>query len=254
MFKLIKYEYRRNLAGVIVMLSGVLLVQAFFLISILRKDANMAMTASFLLIFAAFLCGAGMLIYSVALYSRELNQKTSYLTFMTPNSVVKILAAKLLAALFLGIAFVAALCAFAVWDVSLLIKTFPEVEMSRVLIEEMLPNILNQSLSTIITWISMTATEFLINFYTIVMIAYLAITLSATVLQNKKIKGLLSFLIFVAVMVALQWGVSKFPHPNYYSTYTKAIFSVWPQYLVFLAVIIGSFSLSAWLLNKKVSL
>lgn len=254
MLKLIKYEYRRNLAGIVVMLSGVLLVQAFYLFAIMRKDAEMIASALMLLLFAAFLCGAGILIYSVALYSRELNAKTSYLTFMTPNPVAKILAAKLLAAFLLGIVLVALLVAFAVWDVALLTETYPEFEMSRRLIEQVLPGILNASFPTILTWISMTASLFLISFYTIVMLAYLAITLSATVLQNKRLKGLLSFLVFLGLYAGIQWIVEKLPGVDYEIGFVSAMLSAWPQYAAYLLVIAGSFILSALLLDKKVSL
>ena len=44
----------------------------------------------------------------------------------------------------------------------------------------------------------------LIQFYTMITIAYLAVSLSSTVLQNKKIKGVVSFILFVALYVLVK--------------------------------------------------
>jgi hypothetical protein len=94
----------------------------------------------------------------------------------------------------------------------------------------------------------------LINFFTFVVVAYLAITLSATALQNKKFKGLVTFLIFIAIMVALQWSTSFLPSAENPENLMAALLSTWPKYAVYLGVIVGSFSLSVWLLENKVSL
>jgi ABC-2 type transport system permease protein len=249
-----KYEYRRNQTSIAMMLSAILLLQGFFLFSVFKKDVNLVIPASMLLIFAASICVLGMLIYSVALYSRELGAKTSYLTFMTPNPVVKILGSKLLSALLLGLFFALILGAFAAWDFTLVAKVFPEIELGRVMMEQMLASLASTDLATILTTISAMGIEFLINFFTVVVVSYLAITLSATALQNKKFKGLVSFLIFVAIMTALQWGTSLLPSGTNHKFLIDALLSAWPKYAVYLCVMVGSFALSAWLLEKKVSL
>ena len=203
MLKLIKYEYRRNQASIVMMLSAILLLQAFFLYAVVRKDVNLVVPASVFLFIAASICVLGMLIYSVALYSRELGQKTSYLTFMTPNSSARILGSKLLSALILGIFYAVVLGTFGAWDFQLLARTFPEVQLGRIMMEQLLNQLANTELATILTMIAAMGIEFLINFFTFVVVAYLAITLSATALQNKKFKGLVTFLIFIGIMVAL---------------------------------------------------
>ena len=254
MLKLIKYEYRRNLASIGMMLCSILLLQGFILYSIVRKDVNLVIPASMLLFIAASICVLGMMIYSVALYSRELGAKTSYLTFMTPNPAAKILASKLLSALVLGLFYAVLLGLFAAWDFRLLGETFPEVELGQIIMEQMLRQMASTELATILTTIAAVGVEFLINFFTIVVVAYLAITLSATALQNKKFKGLATFLIFLAVMGALQWGTSLLPSAENPKTLLDAILSTWPKYAVYLGVIAGSFSLSVWLLENNVSL
>ncbi len=254
MFKLIKYEYRRNITGIAVMLGAVVLLQGFFLYATLRKDVDLVVAASMLLFFAASICVLGMLIYSVALYSRELSAKTSYLTFMAPNPVAKILGAKLLAALMAGLAFALLLGAFAAWDFSLLARTFPEIQLGQIALEQVLQNIATTDLATILTTVAAMGVEFLINFFTVVVVAYLAITLSATALQNKKFKGLVSFVLFLAIMAALEWGTSLLPTGEARDSLVRAMLSAWPRYAAYLGVMVGSFWLSAWLLEHKVSL
>jgi len=207
-----------------------------------------------LLIVAASLCVMGMLMYSVALYSRELGAKTSYLTFMTPNPAARILGAKLLAALMLGAFFALVLGLLAMWDFSLLTRAFPEVELGRIMLEQMLEALGSTELSALIAALAATGVEFLIDFFAVVVVAYLAITLSATVLQNKKFKGLATFLIFVAIMVALEWGASLLPAAAGSRRLPDALLAAWPRYAARLGVMAGSFALSAWLLENKVSL
>jgi ABC-2 type transport system permease protein len=253
MLKLIKYEYRRNLSAIIVMLGAVLLLQGYFLFSIYKKDVEMVFSSAALLALAASFCVLGMLAYSVALYSKELGAKTSYLTFMTPNTAAQILGAKLLAALMLGLFFALVLGLLAAWDFALLHKTFPEIELGQIMLEQLLMTMSSTDLSTLITVAATMAIGFLINFFTVVVIAYLSITLSATILQNKKSKGLVGFLIFIGLMAALQWGASRLP-ADYSGNLVGALRSAWPQFVLYLCAMAGCFALSVWLLEKKVSL
>ncbi len=253
MIRLMKYEYRRNLAGIIAMLAAILLAQCYFLFSVLREDAYMALGATMLLAFVSFLSVLGMLIFSVALYSRELGTKASYLTFMTPNSMPKILGAKLVAAFLLGVLFAAIISVFAIWDTRLMVKSFPDLEFVRVLAEQFAV-MADMTLATIMTNIMAVAIEFVINFLAIVMVAYLAITLSATALQNRRLKGIVSFILFVGLIVLLEWGVAQYPDPGYTDNLMRGLIGDWPQYATFLVVIAGSFVASAVLLEKKVSL
>lgn len=253
MFRLMKYEYRRNLPGIVVMLSVILLAQGYYLFAVIRKEPYVAMGASMLLAFVASLSVLGLLIFSVALYSRELSQKSSYLTFMTPNSMPRILGAKLIAAFLLGVVFAGIISLLAVWDVKLMIASFPDLEMARELAEQF-AQMMNMELSTIITNVLAVAIGFVVNFLAIVMVAYLAITLSATALQNRRLKGIVSFVLFAALIVALEWGVAQYPDVEYSETLVRGLVADWPKYVTFLAVIAGSFVLSARLLEKKVSL
>ena len=121
-------------------------------------------------------------------------------------------------------------------------------------LEQVLQSIATTDLATILTTVAAMGVEFLINFFTVVVVAYLAITLSATALQNKKFKGLVSFVLFLAIMAALEWGTSLLPTGEARDSLVRAMLSAWPRYAAYLGVMVGSFWLSAWLLEHKVSL
>ncbi len=254
MLKLVKYEYRRNLTGIVAMLGMIALLEGFFLVAIERHELNWVISASMLLFTAAMFSVLGLLIYSVALYSRELNAKTSYLTFMTPNSAYKILGAKLLAALLLGIFFAFVLGGLAVWDFELVRFAYPEIDLMGFMMQRLLESSSSPEIMNILTTVAMLGIEFLVTFFSTVIIAYLAITLSATVLQNKRLKGLLSFILFLVIIVALNYGTSLMSAGRRYWTLREMVIADIPQFAVYLAVSVGAFWLSAWLLDKKVSL
>ncbi|MEG0935725.1 MAG: hypothetical protein RSJ41_09050 [Clostridia bacterium] len=253
MFKLIKYEYRRNLSGIVVMLTALVGLQAYFLLAAAVKSYENVVTAAAVLAACSSFSIFGVLIYSISLYSRELNAKTSYLTFMTPNASAKILGSKLLATLILGCVFALMLCLFAAWDFSIILRVFPELNLAEVMLNQLLAN-LNTDLSTVFLIAGSSIVEFLISFFSTVVLAYLAITLSATVFQNKKFKGIVSFLIFALIMVGLNYLTFFLPKYTDYRTVLGMMQAFVPTALVHLAAMLAAFFLSAYLLDKKVSL
>ena len=253
MLKLVKYEYRRNITGILVVLAAILGLECYFLGAAYWDSIDHVMVAGSLLMMVAGISVAMVLLYSVSLYSKELNAKTSYLTFMTPNSTGKILGAKLLATLLLGAAYAVLLGAFAVWDFDILRRLFPQIEFIQVMLDSVLTQ-MHTNLSSVLITVASLAFDFLVNFFTTVVVAYLAITLSATVLQNKKFKGLLSFLLFVLIMVALGWLLNLLPTRYDYLTIQEMLVDTLPATLISLGFAIVAFVLSAYLLKQKVSL
>jgi hypothetical protein len=64
----------------------------------------------------------------------------------------------------------------------------PEIQLGRIALEQVLQSVAATDLATLFTTLAAMGVEFLINFFTVVVVAYLAITLSATALQNKKLR------------------------------------------------------------------
>lgn len=256
MLKLIKYEYRRSLMGLLIMLGVLLALQGYFLISTYGQFTDHVLASSVLLIFALSMAVVGMLIYSVSLYSRELKSKSSYLTFMTPNSATKILGSKLLAALLLGTVLVLMFAGFFVWDYSLLESVYPEFTLGRVVVSEFLVSLTSTDAQVLINSVVLVIVGFLVNFFATVVVAYLAITVSATVLSNKRLKGLLSFVLFAAIMAGLSYVTAQIDMKalGSASTISDALVASLPSYAIYFVAMVASFFASAWLLEHKVSL
>lgn len=252
MLKLIKYEYRRNISGILVMLGLILAAQGYFLWGVAKMSMEHVTVAASLLMTLTGVAVSVVLLYSVSLYSKELNAKTSYLTFMTPNSSAKILGAKLLATLLLGLAYAALLGGCLVWDFTTMRRLFPEIQFVQAMLDALLIQA-NTNLSELLVVISSFAVDFLVNFYATVVIAYLAITISATALQNKRFKGLLSLILFLGIMAAMIYLLNLLPR-GYYSTMEEMMLNTLPGTLVSLAFAVAAFLLSARLLTKRVSL
>lgn len=252
MLKLIKYEYRRNISGILVMLGLILAAQGYFLWGVAKMSMEHVTVAASLLMTLTGVAVSVVLLYSVSLYSKELNAKTSYLTFMTPNSSAKILGAKLLATLLLGLAYAALLGGCLVWDFTTMRRLFPEIQFVQAMLDALLIQA-NTNMSELLVVISSFAVDFLVNFYATVVIAYLAITISATALQNKRFKGLLSLILFLGIMAAMIYLLNLLPG-GYYSTMEEMMLNTLPGTLVSLAFAVAAFLLSARLLTKRVSL
>lgn len=252
MLKLIKYEYRRNIAGILVMLGLILAAQGYFLWGVAKMSMEHVTVAASLLLTLTGVAVSVVLLYSVSLYSKELNAKTSYLTFMTPNSSAKILGAKLLATLLLGLVYAALLGGCLAWDFTTMRRLFPEIQFVQAMVDALLIQA-NTNLSELLVTIAAFTVDFLVNFYATVVIAYLAITISATALQNKRFKGLLSLVLFLAIMAAMISLLNLLPK-NGYQTMGEMLLGSLPNTLVSLAFAVTAFLLSAHLLTKRVSL
>ena len=96
---------------------------------------------------------------------------------------------------------------------------------------------------------------FLVTFFFLIALAYFAITLSSTALQNKKIKGFISVLLFCVLAFVTIRIANALPKPyDVPLTYTQALLSSLPADIFQLLVAIGCTIGSALLLDKKVSL
>lgn len=255
MLKLIKYEFRKNLYGMCIMLGLLAGVQMYFMYAYFIADSrNKAMGAAGGLFFAAVLCFFMVFSLGIMTYSRELSSKTSYLVFMTPNKAGKIIGSKLVYTFINGMLIAALLLVLGLADMHLLLNMFNE-EISML---EMIMDMLHSfgfSVVSIAYNITSSFISFLILFFMVVTLAYLSITLTATVLQNRKIKGLISIVLFIAVLL----GVTKlggllptlFEEPD--SMFQASIHYL-PEMAFYLLIMIGSIIGTAQLLERKVSL
>lgn len=254
MFKLSKYEIRKNILGLIIMFGTIVGLEIYFVISAVIESRDHTAIACVLLVIATVVAYFGVLIYGVASYSRELNQKTGYMTFMTPISSFTIIGSKLISTLAAGIFFVVLLGVFAVIDMALFENVFPESRLFTDFVEE-LARMAGASAGELWVNVGINIIDTLIESFAVVAIAYLSITLTATVFQNKKWKGIVSVIIFVLAMIAV---VKIAEHiPSIYETtikWTQGIVNLIPVIIYLAVVAVACIFVSGKLLDKKVSL
>ena len=70
----------------IILFGAIMGLEIYFVISALLESRDHTAVSAVLLLMASVVAYFGVLIYGVASYSKELNQKTGYMTFMTPIS------------------------------------------------------------------------------------------------------------------------------------------------------------------------
>ena len=88
MFRLSKYELRKNRTALFVLLAGLAALQICFLIALRGKTQDYAIIWSTILVLYAVVCYFAVFIFAITNYYREINSKTSYLVFMTPVSAI----------------------------------------------------------------------------------------------------------------------------------------------------------------------
>lgn len=254
MLKLTKYELRKNVVGIGIVAGIICVLQVLFMFFCLSKKLSYTLTFAVLLMATSSVCYFIVFIFGVVSYSKELSSKSSYLIFMTPNSSLSIVVSKLFYTLILGLGIAVMLVGFGALDVFLFNSSFGSytdtLKMYKTIIEAFGFNIGQAVLNILVMIIT-----FLVTFFFLIALAYFAITLSSTALQNKKIKGFISILLFCILAFVTIRIANALPKPyDVPLTYTQALLSSLPADIFQLLVAIGCTIGSAVLLDKKVSL
>lgn len=250
MFKLMKYEFRKQAFSKLVILALVGLLEIVFFFGVVTSRENIIATAMSLL--AVFTMGALFFLAfeSILTYSNDLKQKCSYMLFLTPNSSYSIVGAKVLSAgiqiILAGIAF---FVVFAI-DGGVLIAKYDAIAGVKRAILQLLDQFfqLKIQFSDIVSVVAVVIT----NWISTITVAFFSITLSTTFLANKKYKGVVSFIIFIVLNIVyskitnLALGDAA-DHLSNVST-----FFIWESIIALLFTILTYIG-TAWMLEKKVS-
>lgn len=140
MFRLSKYELRKNRTALFVLLAGLAALQICFLIALRGKTQDYAIIWSTILVLYAVVCYFAVFIFAITNYYREINSKTSYLVFMTPVSALSIILSKMLTVLVLGVILAAALGALGWLDFSLFLNHYSVYKSMGEVISEVMKN------------------------------------------------------------------------------------------------------------------
>ena len=272
MLKLIKYEFRKNRTLLLTILGLVAALEIFFLVSAhiasgySIKDAmtdsadqayiRLAVSAALLGV-ASFGTAMAVFIMGVAGYSRELNQKTSYLVFMTPNSTLAMVGSKLLFTMLTGVGFAALLMLLAFLDFPIFAGAIASEWRGYYNLLDYFMASNDLSLTGALLTIAFYVCVVFLSIISTVSVAYFAITLSATFMRGKKGHALVS----VALFLALSWGISQLvglmmPKDVYLMVSNAKDMTrlLAPQALLNLVVLALSIVSCAWMLKKRVDL
>ena len=260
MLKLMKYEFRKMRTTLLAMLAGLIALQIGFVVGTHTDNNTVVIVCLSLITLLTSLVYAYIILAGMASYSRELKDKSGYLIFMTPVSPLGIVLSKLL---FTALAALVATATFGVAAFLDFRYIFQQANISKETMDQI--NMLlrfglnaNADLLQIVRIVMYYVCTVLIEVLLTMCTAYLAITLSATLLQNKKgfVRALISLLLFVGLTWGCSWVAQKLIYAN--ATIDKDLKQLsgylgWSLLLNagFCAVFTGT---SAWLLDKKVNL
>lgn len=253
MGRLIKYEFRKD-AGTYFALFGILVAtEIYFLVSFfLKSGINMGMALA--LAELGGVCGIfALMIHGAVSYSREINSKYSYMTFMTPNSPYKIVGAKYLSLIIVTIAGSVIFSLFFKLNIMLLTRRYSELRMISSLYDEICMA-LGIKADSYITSLLTSVVTMMISFLFSVSCAYVAVTLSTTILANRKGKGFLSVVFFFVIIIVTSFIVSKIPVLHFGDTFFDYIAGNVFIYLFRICLIAGSYLFISYMLKKKISL
>lgn len=276
MLKLLKYECRKALVPMLIMLGITLAAEGYFLAGLyVMEDWEMhSVIASTLLMFLAMAAYIFVLVRGVVSYSGELKSRSSYLIFMTPHSTRKIMASKFLFTLILCAVFGGVYAALGFMDFKLLLTEMGEYEEFLQGMNEMFTE-LGVHTDQIAFGAVFTVAYMALSMLSFFAVAYLAITLSHTFFRDKKWRWVMALVFYMVINYAISALSNLFPTvytalnvmdaagtdkiAAAYGLQTTPDFSallvyIIPQTLVSLATIIGSLFGCAWMLEKKISL
>lgn len=276
MLKLLKYEFRKGLTGLLIMLGVTAALEGYFLygLYINAEDGWHAALAAMLLAFMTMAMSIFVLIRGVTSYSGELKSRSAYLIFMTPHSTLKIVASKFLYTFVLGLLMAVLYGALGLLDVGLLLEKFGELGEVITLIEESMAEMgfhLNQYVFAVVLGL------LLVMLYALSFCAaaYLAVTISHTLFRDKGWRWVAALLLFWGLMQLVSAVYGLFASPFDALVYqtapglakVSAAYNVQltpelkellpvllPHALTSVGVILVSLFGCAWMLEKKVSL
>lgn len=254
MCRLIKYELRKSRAAFGILALTILVLEAYYLFSINADSEGNIVMSCVLLAVSGFATAITIFVLGITTYSNELKQKTSYLIFMTPNSALSVIAAKLLYTIMTTLVFSALLGGFCMMDVRMLLEHYDELTDFYRTIDEMLSQ-MGIKLNEFYLVVAFNAGSVFLSLISALVTAYLAVTFSATVMQNRRGRGWVTFLVYVLILFGLNRISALYTDPDMtYSTVDALTRALIPSAIQSLAVIALCLFGSAWMLESKVSL
>ena len=260
MLKLMKYEFRKLRTTLLIMVGSLAALEAGFIAGMLMNRNGLAGTCLALIMLLVFLVYAYIVLAGMASYSRELKEKSGYLIFMAPVTPMGVVLSKLVFTVLAALGATALFALTAYLDVRYLIGRLgldPETLNSINLVLRFgLKS--NADVFQLIRMMGFAAVTVLIEIVLTMCCAYLAITLSATLLQNRKgfLRGLISLVLFFALTWLSNWAANTLIYNNVSldASFAEMRGAIGWSLLLNLGLSAVFAGASAWLLDRKVNL
>lgn len=206
MLKLMKYEFRKSRTTLLAMLAALVVLEAGFLVGHAIDSYRLVGVCLGLLTVLVFVVYIYVLIAGIVSYNRELNDKTGYMVFMAPVGPGGIVGSKLLFTILTALIVTALFGSVVYLDYAMLFRgiesgadIYRQLDFTFTMFTGSMGG--DITLTKLILTIAFETGAVLISVILTMCTAFLAITLSATLLQNKK--GFLRLLVSVLLFFAL---------------------------------------------------
>lgn len=246
MFKLMKYEFRKQLFSKILILILLGVLEIMFLIGLFAESNNLLGWSIGLFSFVSVIAVMFVVFESILTFSNDLKTKQSYMLFLTPNSAYKIIGSKVLTSLIYVFLTAATLIAITLLDMGIVIAKYENLSMVLEFLEEVFYTIFKANID--ITLVITILLYFLFDLAGVMVIGMASITLSATFLANSKGKAIVSIIFFFGINFILSKLENLLPSVNLVDTtpyYYHCLFSA--------VVMLVFYFATSYMLEKKVS-
>ncbi|HJD48434.1 MAG TPA: ABC transporter permease [Candidatus Mediterraneibacter norfolkensis] len=255
MGKLIKYEWKKQRTSRMVMLVGLAVCLLAYIWGLVFVNDSVAALALFLMLCGSFLLLLYTGVESILVLNRDLKTKQSYMLWMVPKSIWEIFGAKFLAAI-LQMLFVFALF-FGAGCISLVSALYAAGGIRQIAeaCTKMFQFIISGTTDYNMGWIVLNLVWFAFSFFAawteVIMIGFLAVVLSRTLLIRSRFAGFFAVILFFIINWIAERGsylVAKIPGLEV----APIGMNVWEifYYLIFCAVV---FAVTCVLADRKLS-
>lgn len=252
MGKLIKYEFRKQLLSKIVVALVIGGLEAFFFLGLIVDNDDWMGTAMGLFVMAAVFSLIYFSFEAIITYSNDLKTKQSYMIFLTPCNMFQVVGAKLITTIVQIVLVGGVYLTIGILNGLVIVARYGSLKQLIEIITQLFDTLsgVEIRLMDIVFLIVM----FLVTWMVFVAMAMFAITLSTTVLSNKKGKGVVS----IALYFFIDWLVMKVaslvtPTKMMESDYLVVNSEAWAYIGVYAAALVLCYIGTALLLEKKVS-
>ena len=244
MFKLMKYEFRKQSFSKFIILFLLGLIELYFAYGIISNNEDRVMSSVALLLMLAFGSILFISFECILTYSNDLKTKCSYMLFMTPHSSYTIIGAKALSTIVQILLAGAAFLVIGLIDFTIMVTKYSDLSQMLDYISSIFAIQINYG-DVVIVFAAI-----LTGWICTVFLAFFSITLSTTFLANKRGKGFVSFLIFIGLNYLMSKVTTLVLGSSLSYTHTDFIFNIIITVIFAAITYIGT----SWMLEEKVSL